>query len=59
MIGNREAYEMAYQRVLQGKSSRPVWGLLLAPFEDEYTRQSRVKGEHDGAEARKELMGIG
>jgi hypothetical protein len=52
MIGNKEAYDAAYQRVLHGKSSRPVWGLLLAPFEDEYTRQSRVKGEQDGAAAR-------
>jgi ribosome modulation factor len=50
--GNKQAYDAAYQRGLAGKSSRPIWGFLLAPFEDEYTRQSREKGQRDGAAAR-------
>ncbi len=50
--GNKQAYDAAYQRGLAGKSSRPIWGFLLAPFEDEYTRQSREKGQRDGMAAR-------
>jgi len=51
MIVNREAYNAAYERALQGRS-RPVWELFLAPFEDTYTRQAREQGERDGAAAR-------
>lgn len=53
MSGNKQAYEAAYQRALAGKSSRPLWTLFLAPFEDHYTRQSREQGQRDGAAARK------
>ena len=52
MNGNKEAYEAAYQRALQGKSSQTFGSMLLSPFEDEYTRQSRQQGERDGAAAR-------
>jgi hypothetical protein len=31
--------------------------MLLSPFEDEYTRQSRLKGEKDGAAARAAASG--
>lgn len=56
MSGNKQAYEAAYQRALAGKSSRPLWSLFLAPFEDQYTRQSREKGQRDGAAARAQAM---
>lgn len=52
MIGNKDAYEAAYQRALHGKSSRPWWNLISVMFEDEFTRESREKGEHDGRAAR-------
>ena len=51
MIVNKEAYQAAYDRALHGRS-RPVWELLMAPFEDTYTRQAREQGERDGAAAR-------
>jgi hypothetical protein len=49
---NKQAYEAAYQRALQGKSSRTLVDLVMAPFEDTYTRQAREKGARDGAAAR-------
>lgn len=52
MSGNKQAYETAYQRALQGKPSRTLVEFLMAPFEDTYTRRSREQGERDGAEAR-------
>ncbi len=52
MGGNKAAYDSAYQRALEGKSSRSVWAFFTTYFEDEYTRQSRVRGERDGAAAR-------
>ena len=52
MIGNKDAYNAAYQRALQGKSSRPLWNVISMVFEDEYTRESREKGEKDGRAAR-------
>ena len=51
MIANREAYGAAYQRALGGHY-RPIWEILMTPFEDEYTRESRQKGEQAGAAAR-------
>jgi hypothetical protein len=51
MISNRKVYDEAYERALAGHSPT-VWQRITAIFEDEYTRQSRVKGEHDGIEAR-------
>ena len=51
MTGNKQVYQTAYERALEGRS-RPIWELFLAPFEDTYTRQSRQQGERDGAAAR-------
>jgi hypothetical protein len=51
MTGNKQVYQAAYDRALEGRS-RPVWELLMAPFEDTYSRQSREQGERDGAAAR-------
>ena len=52
MSGNKVAYDAAYQRALDGKSSQSWWSFITTPFEDEYTRQSRQRGERDGAAAR-------
>jgi hypothetical protein len=52
MSGNKEAYDAAYQRALDGRSPNLLRDLVLRPFEDEYTRQSRLKGQKDGAAAR-------
>lgn len=52
MIGNKQAYETAYQRALEGKPSRTFTEFLMAPFEDNYTTQSRERGMRDGAAAR-------
>jgi hypothetical protein len=51
MIVNKQAYEAAYERALHGRS-RPVWELVMTPFEDAYTRQAREQGERDGLAAR-------
>lgn len=52
MIGNKQAYEAAYRRGLEGRSSRRLLDLLTAPFEDQYTRMSREQGHRDGLAAR-------
>jgi hypothetical protein len=52
MIKNRQAYQEAYDRALEGKSSRTFLNLLMSPFEDHYTRESRERGALDGAAAR-------
>ncbi|HEV7587608.1 MAG TPA: hypothetical protein VGO40_05715 [Longimicrobium sp.] len=52
MSGNKVAYDVAYQRALDGKSSQSWWAFFTTYFEDEYTRQSRRRGERDGAAAR-------
>jgi len=57
MSGNKVAYDAAYQRALGGKSSQSWWSFLTTPFEDEYTRQSRQRGERDGAAAREQATG--
>lgn len=57
MSGNKQAYDAAYERALQGKSSRSLVNMLLGLFEDEYTRQSREKGARDGAAARAQAAG--
>jgi hypothetical protein len=51
MISNRKAYDEAYQRALAGHSPN-LWQRFVSIFDDEYTRQSKVKGEHDGTAAR-------
>ena len=54
MIGNKQAYDAAYQRALEGKSARGFLDLLAAPFEDQYTRTSRERGFRDGQAAREQ-----
>jgi hypothetical protein len=56
MTGNKQAYDEAYQRAKEGKS-RSLWNRMVGTFEDEYTRQSREKGERDGAAGRGEAGG--
>ncbi len=51
MSGNKQAYEEAYKLALEGRS-RSLWARLASAMEDQYTRQSRIKGERDGAAAR-------
>lgn len=55
MQGNRQAYGEAYERTVAGKSPS-LLDLVKRPFEDTYTRQSRLQGEKDGAEARASLV---
>jgi hypothetical protein len=52
MHKNKEAYNAAYQRAFEGKSSHAVWNFFNSTFEDEYTRESREAGARDGAAAR-------
>jgi hypothetical protein len=52
LSSNRQAYDEAYQRTLEGKPARTPLGMVLSLFEDEYTRQSRIKGEREGIAAR-------
>lgn len=59
MGGNKAAYDLAYQRALEGKSSQSMWAFFTTYFEDEYTRQSRARGERDGAAARAAAQGGG
>lgn len=52
MSANKQAYTEAFERALHGKP-RPLMDKILAVFtEDQYTRQSREKGERDGLAAR-------
>lgn len=51
MSGNKRAYEEAFQRAAEGRS-RSLWNRLGSVMEDQYTRQSRMKGERDGAASR-------
>jgi hypothetical protein len=52
MVKNRQAYQEAYDRALHGRSPRSFLDLLMSPFEDHYTRESREAGARDGAAAR-------
>jgi hypothetical protein len=52
MVKNRQAYQEAYDRAVNGKSPRTFLDLLMSPFEDHYTRESREQGTRDGAAAR-------
>lgn len=55
MSGNRQVYNEAFERAKEGRS-RSLLERLLSPFADEYTRQSREKGERDGAAARAQSL---
>jgi hypothetical protein len=59
MSGNKVAYDNAYQRALEGKSSQSWWAFFTTYFEDEYRRQSRQRGERDGTAAREKDTGSG
>jgi hypothetical protein len=52
MVKNRQAYQEAYDRAVEGKSARTFLNILMSPFEDHYTRASREEGARDGAAAR-------
>ena len=52
MHKNKAAYDAAYQRAVEGRSSQPIWNFFNSAFEDEYTRESRTAGARDGAAAR-------
>ncbi len=52
MNSNQQAYDAAFQRAVNGESSLNLWVQVTSLFEDEYTRQSRLKGERDGSAAR-------
>ena len=52
MHKNKAAYDAAYKRALDGKSSNAIWNFFNSAFEDEYTRESREAGARDGAAAR-------
>lgn len=52
MVRNKQAYDKAYERALAGKPTRSLVDVLMSPFEDEYTRQSREQGVRDGTAAR-------
>jgi hypothetical protein len=59
MSANKQAYTEAYERTLHGKP-RPLLDKILAIFtEDQYTRQSREKGERDGLAAREAGAPVG
>ncbi|HEX8830167.1 MAG TPA: hypothetical protein VF705_03320 [Longimicrobium sp.] len=52
MPSNKQAYTHAFELAREGKP-RPLIEKILAVFtEDQYTRQSREKGERDGMAAR-------
>jgi hypothetical protein len=52
MVKNRQAYQEAYDRAVAGKSARTFLNVLMSPFEDHYTRESREQGARDGEAAR-------
>jgi hypothetical protein len=49
MRGNKQAYTAAYQRAVQGKSTRTLPEWFMYPFEDVYTRQAHEKALQDAA----------
>ncbi|HEX2190490.1 MAG TPA: hypothetical protein VHG51_16395 [Longimicrobiaceae bacterium] len=48
---NKQVYDTAYRRTLEGKSSRTLWDTVLAPFESVEDRMSREAGERDARAA--------
>ena len=57
MTGNKQVYQAAFDRAREGRA-RPFWQVLMSPFEDTYTRQSREAGERDGAAARAQSASV-
>lgn len=54
---NKQVYDTAYRRTLDGKSSRTLWDTVLAPFESVEDRKSREAGERDARAALAENEG--
>lgn len=49
---NKQIYDTAYKRALEGKPQRTLLETVLSPFEDVETRMSREAGEREGKAAR-------
>jgi hypothetical protein len=49
---NKQVYQTAYNRALEGRAPRTLWETVLSPFEDVETRKSREAGEREGRAAR-------
>ncbi|MEW5929739.1 MAG: hypothetical protein AB1941_19975 [Gemmatimonadota bacterium] len=49
---NKQVYDTAYKRAVEGKAPRTLWETVLSPFEDVETRMSREAGEREGKAAR-------
>lgn len=49
---NKQIYDTAYKRAVEGKPQRTLLETLLSPFEDVETRMSREAGEREGKAAR-------
>lgn len=49
---NKQVYDIAYKRAIEGKSPRTLWETVLSPFEDVATRMAREAGEREGKAAR-------
>lgn len=49
---NKQVYDTAYRRAVEGKAPRTLWETVLSPFEDVETRMSREAGEREGRAAR-------
>ncbi len=49
---NKQIYDTAYKRAIEGKPQRTLLETVLSPFEDVETRMSREAGEREGKAAR-------
>lgn len=49
---NKQVYDTAYRRAVEGRAPRTLWETVLAPFEDVSTRMAREAGEREGRAAR-------
>lgn len=49
---NKQVYDTAYRRAVEGRSQRTLMETVLSPFEDVETRMSREAGEREGKAAR-------
>lgn len=56
MRGNKQAYAAAYQRAVQGKSTRTLAEWFMYPFEDVYTRQAHEQAVQDAAALRNQTQ---
>ncbi len=49
---NKQVYDTAFKRAVEGKPQRTLMETVLSPFEDVETRMSREAGEREGKAAR-------